>query len=605
MEYRHRLLTAGRVSEEFRRDCWSRAKHDFAWTASSFFWTFNSREFPEAPDRLFILRDYQEELAALLIKSIGVHEVIIPKSRDMGGTWVPLAVLEWLWQHYEMQNALLGSWKQDYVDKAGDPSCLFWRLEYIWRKLPRWFRPPVRAKVDRKMNTLINPVNGSVITGEATNPNFGRASRPGIIMLDEFAAVDCAYEVLSATGAATSTRWIISTYAGAFGAFYKKVQDKLKTNPGHVFAMHWTKHPDKRRGLYRSIKVGDVYELEIIDKEYEWPLDERGRNTYRFILDGKTRSPYYDNYEKEVAGTKQEVAQQLDMEPQAAGWQFMTNIVCEQIALRHARPPVDRGEFVFDDPMGEIKWQSKADGIVQLWCHLTARDVAYDHAHDVIVGCDIGKGTSEEKGSNSVASFYDSLTKEKIGQITTSQLPAYQFARYVVAAANFFAGPNGPALVNFEDNGPGEDFRDEMVKVLGFRRLWMRRDRRKVDERPTDIPGWHSTKDNKKALLNAYRAALNEDRLWNRCREAIMECSEYVTQPDLSIAHCDSIQTQDLNSAGESHGDMVISDAVAYLALGDSPSIAEEEAEPEIPENSFLGRKMRFQEQKRATRGSW
>lgn len=533
----------------------------------------------------------------MLIRSIGEHEVIVPKSRDMGGTWVPLFVIEWLWQFFDGQSILMGSSKQDYVDKAGDDKCLFWRLEYFWRMLPSWLRPPMRAKIDRKLNMFGNPVNGSAVTGEATNPNFGRGSRPGIILLDEFASVDFADEVLSATGEATNTRWIISTFFGAFGAFYKKFEQKREHAPHHIFSMHWSKHPDKRKGLYTSKPKGDKYVLEILDKDYEFPTD------YKFTLDGRLRSVFRDYYEFHVAGSKQEVAQQLDMEPQESGWQFISTQRCEELCLTQARQPTHRGTFVFNDCMADpIAWKEDHEGPVQLWVNLTTTN-KYAGIHDCGSGSDLSYGMGGKEGSNSATGFYSSITKEKVCQITTGTMPPHVYARFVVAASRFLAGPNGPALIGWEDTGPGQTFRAELFE-LKYQRIWYPGDPRRTDGPKSGIPGYKANGDAKRSLLDNYKAALLEDRVINRCREAIMECSEYVRQPNGKVEHVKSLQPEDRTAVGELHGDMVIADALAYLVIQDLPGYTDV-VQPDIPENSWAGRRQRYLDQKNNKSGSW
>lgn len=550
------------------------------------------------PKRPLILRDYQAELSKLLISSIGKHSVHAPKARDMGGTTTMLAVIYWIWQHFDEFVALLGSSKQEYVDKAGEPKCLFWKLDYFWKNLPWWMRPPLRPKIDRKENAMINPINGSAITGESTNPNFGRGSRPAVIMLDEFANVECGYDVLSATGEATETRWFVSTFEGAYGAFYKIYQQMMENEPEHVFSMHWSKHPTKRRGLYTSETVNGRKRIKILDTDFKFP------EKYKFVLDvdGKLRSPYYDDYCLKKAGSPQEVAQQLDMEPQAAGYQFMSTQVCEAICMKHSRRPVHRGEFVFTDPNGKVEWRERGDGPVQLWVHLQ-HDLTYKSEHDCGAGADISMGVGNKSGSNSAGAFYDGFTKEKIAQIITPDMPPHVFARYMAAAGRFFTGPNGPALLNWEDNGPGVSFRYELLHEIKYPRVWYRGDDRKPNSPKGTVPGWQTSGKNKDGLLNNYKAGLLEDRIFNRCAAAVMECAEYV-HTENGIEYSKSMQTIDQNAAGERHGDMVIADALAYLAISDLPSMVAEE-EPEIPQDSIYGRQRERQEMRRRAKGSW
>lgn len=611
------MWAAGKASDEFRYDCWARAARDHTWFVDTFGWTENAKDHPDTPYRPFVLRDYQEDLAALLIKSIGKHDVAIPKARDMGATWTVLSVVEWLWQFHQYQRIHMGSSKQELVDKIGDPRSLFWKLDFFYRMLPIWMRPHLRPD-DRKLNSFTNPSTESVVTGEATNSNFGRAARPGIAVLDEFAAVEDGYAVLSATRDSTRTRWFISTYQGAYGAFYERVEKMREHEPSHLFEIPWYKHPEKAVGLYQSHLITDGgrdrWVLDIIDESYPWMRDESGQPTgyafgddddkivRGFILDGKKRSPWFDN-EWIRSGSPQEIAQELEMQAQEAGYQFMTNMLCESISRKHARPALMRGNLLFGDPMnGVLEWQEDAEGIVELWCSLTAAG-QYSGVNGVVVGCDISTGTNA-KGSNSVASFYDTVTREKIAQLTVAGMPAHKFAWYVVALCRFFKGPNGPALLNWEVDGPGETFRHEVVEELGYRPVWMRRDMDKVDAEPTDKPGWKSSATGKKVLLQNYRTALMEDRFVNRCHEAIMECSEFVMTQKGTYEHSKALSTQDRNGQGDLHGDMVIADALAYLALSDMPGEAPS-AEPQIPVNSIAGRRTERTQRQKTLGSSW
>lgn len=601
--YRAQILRIAELSPSFREECWIRAKHDFVWYVNTFGYTYNTKQHPTSPQRIFILREYQEDLSRTLIASVGKHDVIIPKARDMGASWVCLSVLAWYWQFNRMFTALLGSWKQDYVDKRGDPSSLFWKLDYFIKSQPIWMRPRIRTGVERTQNNLLNPFMDSAITGEATNPDFGRASRPAVIMLDELAAVDCAYEVLKATGDATNTRWMISTYAGAFGAFYDQVNKKREHNPDHLVELHWTLHPGKRRGLYQYVND----KLIIHDKSYHFPVDEKGNYTYKFINSGTTdfRSPWYDERCLK-AGSPQEIAQELDMKPQGSASEFVSTIICNSIVQRQARPARHRGFFKFTNVMtDEIAFEEDSNGDVEIW-------VTLDHKFRAVMeqftagGADVAQGTVNKTGSNSVFSIYGSSTNEKICQITTNSKAPEAFARYVVAACRFFAGPGGVGtMLNWERNGPGNAFSIEIVNVLKYGHVWMSRDINKLKPKPTDKPGWSSNNESKKSLLNAYRSALMEDRITNRKMEAIMECAQYLNYHGLRYEHNKAINSQDESTSGDNHGDMVIADALAYLALTDLP-VVQVVAKPQIPETSFAGLEARRLAEDRAKRGgSW
>lgn len=592
--YRQRILQAANVSREFRTECWIRAKHDYVWYVDTFGWTFNPKSYPTAPRRPFILRSYQEYLAQTLISSVGKNDVIVPKARDMGVSWVCLSVIAWYWHFIPYFTALLGSWKQDYVDKLGDPNSLFWKLDYFLDMQPKWLVPRIRPQVERKQNSLTNPELFGAITGEATNPNFGRAGRPAVVFLDEFAAVDCAYEVLGATRDTTNTRWMVSTYAGAYGAFYDRVQKMREETPELVVPLHWTLHPAKRRGLYQFVDG----KIKIIDETYNFP------DGYKFVRDGKQRSPWYDT-QCTRAGSPQEIAQELDMEPQASGYQYIDTITCETVANRQARPPQFIGRLKFLDAMKDaIDWESDAMGELQLWTMLNSR-FKYNGLHDCVVCCDVAQGSLNDDGSDSVAVVYDALTREKIAQFTSNSVTPEHFARIAVAMCRFFAGPRGPALLNAEVNGPGNAFAHEVIRVLKYMNVWMRRDIRKKTETKGTIPFWFSAEESKFTLLKAYRVALLEDKIINRSKTAIMQCSEFINHHGLKIEHAKSLKSINPSTQGEMHGDMVIADALANLTLDDLPATTTTAGPSAIPETSFAALEKRRLEKEQQQRGSW
>jgi hypothetical protein len=602
-EYRKNILRIAEVSPAFREECWIRAKHDYVWFVDTFGWTYNPKQYPTTPRRFFILREYQEDLARALINSIGKHSVAIPKSRDMGGSWVALTVLEWIWQFNDDPfTALMGSWKQDFVDKRGDPNSLFWKLDYFLNMQPVWLRPRIRPGIERTQNSLINPLNNSALTGEATNPDFGRAGRPAVCLLDELASVDCAQEVLNSTSQATNTRWMISTYKGAFGAFWNTVQTYTKNTPERVVALHWTLHPGKRRGLYQFANN----KLVIIDKLYHWPKNEDGSIKYKFVNDGtdKLRSPWYDAQEIEM-GSRQAVAQELDMEAQASGYQYLDTNRCNELCIRQGRPPRHRGFLQFKDAeKDEIKFKEDPTGDVEIWVTLNNR-MQPPSDQDYASGADIAQGTVNEDGSNSSLAGYSALTNEKSFHVLTNKMPPETFARYCVACCRFFKGKSGNgALLNWERNGPGNAFSIAVVNHLKYGNVWYSRDLRKKKAKKGDLPGFHTDDESKRTVMNAYREAMTTDRLINRKKEAIMECAQYINLHERKYVHQGAQAPKDPSCEGDAHGDMVISDALAYLALNDLPAF-QAVAVAKLPETSIAALEEKRLASETKSRGSW
>src|SRR3977135_1555923 len=112
-----------------------RARVDCVFFIERYLMTFDPR--PEAyPHNLdFILYDFQKDYVNGLIKAIREgYDVFDEKSRDMGASWLALAVRLWMWLFEDGYQSLLGSRKEEYVD-SGTYKSLFGKLEYFIRNV--------------------------------------------------------------------------------------------------------------------------------------------------------------------------------------------------------------------------------------------------------------------------------------------------------------------------------------------------------------------------------------------------------------------------------------------------------------------------------------
>jgi len=99
------------------------------------------------------------------------------KSRDMGVSWLCVAIAVWMWLFYPGTVIGFGSRKEEYVDKIGDPKALFWKVRQFIELLPREFRPKGwNGEKHAPHMRILNPENGSSIIGEAGD-NIGRGNR--------------------------------------------------------------------------------------------------------------------------------------------------------------------------------------------------------------------------------------------------------------------------------------------------------------------------------------------------------------------------------------------------------------------------------------------
>lgn len=139
---------------------------------------------------------------------------LVEKSRDMGVSWICVAVAVWMWTFEPGVVVGFGSRKEDYVDRIGDPSSLFWKIRSFIGLLPPRMRP---AGYDEKKHApfmrVLNPSNGSAIIGEAGS-NIGRGARTSVYFKDESAFYEQPEQIDAALSQTSNCKIDVSTPQG-------------------------------------------------------------------------------------------------------------------------------------------------------------------------------------------------------------------------------------------------------------------------------------------------------------------------------------------------------------------------------------------------------
>jgi len=574
-----RILEDPAFAEVIREAC----ARDPLFFINGFCWTYDPRC---SPSKLpFILYQFQEQAILDLVDAICDHDLLVEKSRDMGATWLCIIALSWFWMFRVGQSFLFVSRVEEYVDKAGNPKALFWKLDYILDNLPLWLRPVGYNKdIHRSKLHIENPENGSVIDGESTTGNVARGDRRTAILLDEFAAVEQGHRVLSSTRDATNCRLFNSTPGGTNTAFYDIRQTDIRK-----LRLHWSSHPRKAAGLYTTDDAGA---LKILDSA-GYPA------RYEPVLDGKLRSPWYDN-ECKRASSLQEIAQELDIDYLGSGFQYF-NADAINIAIgKYARPPLYVGDLEYDDATAEpIRFRENPKGCLKLWCLLN-RDDDPPKDHKSILGSDVAAGTG---ASNSCGAVWDAATSEKVAEYANPYVRPEQFAKQMVALARWL----GNSYMLWESNGPGRQF-GSRIKDLGYGNVYLSRRDEALSGKVSDIPGWSPTKEKKLVLMGNYRSAVEKGEAINRSKVALEETLEYVFGPDGGVEHSRASNKADPSGAKSNHGDRVIADALAWMGLSERAKQPVQE-KPEIPVGSLAWRnKMRDRSKENSNReleSSW
>jgi hypothetical protein len=513
----------------------------------------------------------------------------------MTATWNLLMCFVWFAQFHPGLVFRLVSRNADAVDSTEDPDSLFPKIDFILKHQPPWILN--ESQYNRTSMHLHFYETDSTINGSSTTGDVARGGRPTAIGFDEFAFVPDSYAMLRASQMATNCRIYNSTPNGAGNAFYDLKQAKIQ----HL-RLHWSSHPVKRKGLYRS----EGGELKIIDTEFKGTVvNSEGKKfdfptNYPFRLDGELRSPFYDR-ECDRASHPMEIRQELDINYLGSDYQFFVPSVLDRIQLEDVRPPLVCGELEFDPETCEpIKFKSFPDGRIKLWFNLTPEE-GFPEGLECILGADVSAGTG---ASNSALSGVNKETGEKILEFAFPgpNFHAEDFAAYAVAIAKWM----NHAFMIWDASGPHGRIFGNKVMDLKYHFVYWKTALNRITRKPSETPGFFMNPGDKAEAFGRYRRALKDGTFIQRSYEANKECNFYIqVVGGKGIEHSSSLNNQDPTGARDNHGDRCVADVVANYALYVLKDNTVTIPEPETPYFSFAGRKQRHEAKLREREEVW
>lgn len=550
--FRKKVLKLAFEKEDFALQLWIMCSRDLLFFINTFCFTYDPRLVPDKiPEIPFITYEFQDvAFHDIRMAIINKYDQLTEKSRTMGLSWMYLMVFLWMFDFIDYAAFRLLSRNEDLVDKDEDPDCLFWKVLFAMEHLPSFLQPDYNH-VHLHMK---NYDNNATIDGCSTTSDAARGGRCTALFPDEFAAVPDGAGMLAATRDVSKCRLFNSTHHGAGTAFYR-----MSVGSINKLTVHWSVHPLYNPGLYYSegkklIRVDKEFkgEVWIEDKTYDFP------DNYPFILDGKLRSPWYDN-ECARADHPMEIAQELDIDPFAADFQFFTGTLIPDIETEDVRPPFHEGMLEFDeDSLDPLEFIEGKNGPMKLWIHPDMYG-RFPVDLQVGVGVDVSAGTG---ASNSARSYVNLRTGEKIAEYVNPFVKPEAFARVGIALNKWF----NDAFEVPDGAGPGRTYCDELMS-LGYRDIYFRRDEVGLKKKVSDKPGVFLNPKEKMAIFGKYRRALKEKSFIQRSHEANQECLAYIHIGGNKIEHTKAVKSVDPSGAGDSHGDRCVADACANKCL--------------------------------------
>ena len=587
--YRQELLDRARDDDRLKAALVSMcAKNPLFWI-NAFGWVYDADTPADAP---FITYDFQDDAVLSMSDAIGRYDLLIEKSRKQGATWMGVYTLLHRWQFsQQMYKFILTSRVERKIDRTDDPDSLFWKWDYGLRKQPAWLRPRQKHGTDRTYLKSLNPITGSVVTGEPTTADIGLSGRAAAILHDEYGAVSDkdSFDAEFSTQFVTKCRIWISTARGPTGAFYEKTRDQNVRK----ITIHWSQNPTQNPGLYKAAQDGSV---EILDEPWH-----KAHPGYRFTREPGgwkgLRSPWYDA-ECDRTRIKALIAQELDINYHAAISRFFDAQKVADHVRDYSMAPFSAGELDFDtetaQPLKFVPNMGKKR--LRLWCHLLANGKP-PASRRYGVGVDVSAGTG---ATNSCISVGDARTGEKVGAFAAPDVSPDQMARYAAAVGYWFEDAEGnPAQIICESNGGINQQFLKTLLGLGYPSVYYKRDEARLAGKVSDAPGWGSTPDTKRFLLEEYARALSVGEFINRDEESLDECQDYVYSQSGQVEHARINSAADPSGAGANHGDRVIADALCWhiIKMWRGP-VKEQEVEPAYNSAAWRYKQARLEQQR-------
>ena len=211
----------------------------------------------------FVLMPKQRELVEWIVARWKNNEPgIVEKSRDVGASWLAMAVAISLCLFHDGVAIGFGSAKEDKLDRSGDPDTLFAKGRAFVESLPEEFRAGFNSDKDSLYMRMIFRHSRSSITGEAGD-NIGRGGRKSIFIIDEAAHLEHPELVDASLIANTDCRIDMSSVNGMDNSFARR----RHSGNYPVFTFHY--RDDLRKDEeWRKRKI-ETTDLVTWNAEYE------------------------------------------------------------------------------------------------------------------------------------------------------------------------------------------------------------------------------------------------------------------------------------------------------------------------------------------------
>lgn len=578
LEYRLKLRERAAKDAGFRRAMLQACKQDVLFFFSAWCWVYEPRiRFGKDGKRLpktmpFIPWEHQIPVIREVDANLGLRDIGVIKSRVQGMSWIALlfAVRDWIFE----QGSKVGlvSNTEANADTPGNMDSLLAKVDWEIFHLPKWMVGERDVDWKRNLNehSLVNLRNFSQINAFAATGNAGRGGRYKWFLADELAFWDfgAGARLMESIRSSTECRLVISTPNGSSGVYYNFMH--APSSNLVRLKLRWQDNPTLNRGMY-EIKGGVPVAVDPIHNplppHYNPPTKSvldmfSGIRRKGFKLEGRVRSPWYDNECDKGDATPHSIAQELDCDFGGSEHKYFGAEFIDK-AVSGARLPLVKGNFSYHPETLAPEFDTSDTGQLLLWCPLDVKNRPPKHPY--VIGADIGTGLGGSHTSNSVVSVIDLQTMEQVAEFAINTMQTHDFADFCMALGKWFHD----AYLIWEHNGTGAGF-TRRVLAQAYPNIYRRKNQYKGSAKRTTDAGWVTTSETKESMFGDLYRAIKGGELTIRSDDLVKECLQYV-RINGKIEHALAVTTEDESSKGTAHGDRVIAFAVCYQGARDRP----------------------------------
>lgn len=572
MEWRKKMLRMIYENDNAMEEIQCICARDILFEINTFGWTYAVKDSAKHPVVPFITFAFQDAALLEIQSSLGREDIAMPKSRDLGASWMCLLAMEHRWRYEREQSFLLASRKLEYVNSPRDKKGLMQKLVWYTQHLPHCLQPRKWVFSEKKESPyILNKDNGSLFSTEATVANLGTGDRRTAIFLDEVSKMPNADFIFTSTRDATNCRIFNGTPYGRFGIgkpFYDQVADDITKK----IWLHWTDHPDKAKGLYYLNERG---QRTAFEDGWHWSSEYDFLN---FTFTGReARSEWYDAQCKRETGDNRErrIAQELDLNFTKAGRSLFDDAtVAKWMHKASLQEVCTWGKMAVDPEACTVRWVKATGNLgpdrhpddMVLWIDLIhdERSATYRiPSSDYVLGADVAAGTKGKTTSSSALVIIDRRKKKMVARFATRDMRPPEFARLCVAVCKWFHN----ALLVVEVNGPtGTTFVDTIANDNLYHNLYYRKVKEIGYNSWTDKVGYWNNDKGLQLLLNLEEAVGN-GKLIITDPMVFQEMGQYQYDNTGGIYHTGSKNRDATGNEGRAHGDCAIAAGCAWEGI--------------------------------------